>query len=599
MIQFHSNEKRDLSRINYARAGCYYYLSEHYFQRMLKLTSFYSGDMTHISDMSFFVQLLREGKPTRYHYYGDVGSLRIIEPVVYVDIALTDVDQIRLRGARGAGLRLDLESNMEGRGAAALDSVARLKDGSWEGVFGKHGYMRFQALKGSVEVKAEYDYEKGQYACFQVSFLPDESGCFEAVCHSYMGAFAPPAEYTPFDEVRQANIKSYLDFYNNYKGLPLKEYKTLIEDTIYVTWSHVVKADGFMKSPMILMHHNALASCMSWQQSYNGMAFQGDPVEGFRLIETMLLYQAPVNGMLPGSISPGSVGDGIMQPPLQGFALDLLTRRCGEEFITKEMAERMLPKLSRWVDYWTTYRNAGRGDELIAINNPNESGWDDASCFKKGFPASDSGTITLLIESMYACATLARRAGLKDEEAKWTERGDKLLSILVKEFWNGERFVTKVKGEDVDSDSLADYIPIMLGERLPQDIIDKCAQVLTEEGNYLSPIGLCSESMRSELCHWGFHFVLGRVVAPQQMFITVGLYLAGKKEEAKLIARRWCDVVAERGLRLGFKPYNEYPINGEPADMLLEPQAGDGWSWCGWSACNTMTILQVVLGEQE
>ena len=365
MIQFHSNEKRDLSRIDYSVAGSYYYLSEDYFQRNLKLTAFYTGEMTSASDMSFYVQLLSSGEPTRYHYYGDVGSLRIIEPVVYADIAFTNDDLFRIRGFRGAGVRLDLASNTEGRGAAALESVARLKDGSWEGVFGKHGYMRFIALKGSVEVKAEYDYEAGKYSCFEVSFLPGEDGTFEAVCHTYFDRFEAPAAYPTFDEVREANIKSYLDFYNNYKNLPLKEYGELIEDTIFVTWSHVMREKGYMQTPMIMMHHNALACAMSWQQAYNGMALLNNPVECFRLIETMFLYQTPVNGALPGNVAPGSIGDGMLQAPLQGCALNLVTRLCGEEFITKEMAEKLLPRFIRWVEFWTTYRTLGRQMENI------------------------------------------------------------------------------------------------------------------------------------------------------------------------------------------------------------------------------------------
>ena len=38
MIYFHSNEKRDLSRIDYSVAGSYYYLTEDYFKRSLKLS---------------------------------------------------------------------------------------------------------------------------------------------------------------------------------------------------------------------------------------------------------------------------------------------------------------------------------------------------------------------------------------------------------------------------------------------------------------------------------------------------------------------------------------------------------------------------------
>ncbi len=596
MIYFHSNEKRGLSRINYARAGCYWNLNEDYFQRILRLTALHGGDMTNVTDLSFFVQLLNKGEPSRYHYYGDVGSLRLIDEKVYVDVAFTDKGQVRWRGFRGAGLRLDLCSMTEGRGAAGLDSVARLKDGSFEAVFRKHGYMRFIALRGSVEVKAEYDYELDKYACFEVSFLPDEEGRFEAVFHDYPLVFEAPEAYEDFDAIREENIASYKDFYKHYKGLP-EEYAGLVEDTIYVTWSHVLRAGGFVKSPMILMHYNALGSAFSWQQSYNGMAMFGDPVEGFRLIETMLLYQNPINGNLPSTVNPASVNDVGRQAPLQGFALNLLVRRCGEDFITPEMAGSMLPKLGRWVNFWTTYRNAGRGDDVTAIHNPNESGWDDASIFRDGFPASNSDTIGMLIECMYACATLARRLGDKEQEAHWQGRADKLLDTLINEYWDGEKFVTKVNGKNVDCMSLACYQPIFLGDRLPQHIIDKIAETVTEEGQFLSPVGLCTENMNSPLCHWGFHFVLGRAVAPAQMFISVGLYLAGKTEEAKKIARRWCDTVKERGLRLGFQPYETYLHNGEPAHMLMQPVIGDSWSWCGWSACTTMTMLELVLGD--
>ncbi len=599
MIQFHSNEKRDLSRINYARAGSYFYLNEDYFKRILRLTPFKSGDMTMYSDMSFWVQLLQDGKPIRYHYYGDPGSLKIINVDVYAEIALTDASQVRFRGTTGVGLRLDLDSNMEGATAAALDSFAYLKDGTVEGVFGKHGYLRFEALKGKLDIDSVYDYEKGQYTRFNVSFLPDEDGCFEAVMIDSDAAIVKPETYKPFDEVTKETIQSYLDFYKNYKGLPQgKEYKTLLEDVIYVTWSHVVKQGGMVKSPMILFHYNAIAAAMSWQQSYNGMAFLGNPEEGFRLIANMFLYQSESNGSLPGSVTPSTVGEGGVQAPLQGFALTLLCRQCGEDFITREMASDLLPKMAKWVNYWTTYRVSGFGEDVIAINNPNESGWDDSSNWKNRFPCSNADNLALLTECMYACEILARRAGKPDDEAYWKKRADRLLGIIVNDYWNGERFVSKTKDGVVDSQSLACYIPILLGDRLPQNIIDKCAEVLTEEGNFLSDMGLCSESMRSELCHWGWHFVLGRVVAPQQMYTSVGLYLAGKKKEAKLIASRWCETVKELGPRLGFKPYTEYPLTGKPADFLVEPECGDGWSWCAWSACPTMTMLQIVLGDE-
>ena len=41
-----------------------------------------------------------------------------------------------------------------GNGAAALDSIVRLKDGSVEGIFGKHGNLRFVPIRG---LAAEYN----------------------------------------------------------------------------------------------------------------------------------------------------------------------------------------------------------------------------------------------------------------------------------------------------------------------------------------------------------------------------------------------------------------------------------------------------------
>ena len=594
---FQSNERRELIRIAYARAGCYFFLQEDYFRRILKLSGVLSGDMTQISDMSFFLHMLNEGEPERYHYYGDEGSLCLISPTRYVDVALTDEDQIRFRGSQNAGLRLELSSNMEGNGAKALDSIARVKDGSVEGIFGRHGNLRFAALQGTIEYKAEYNAEKGCYSCLSVDFLPDADGCFEVAMLSYFGNGLLPETYRSFETLREENKKSYADFFLNYKIIPEK-YKSLAEDAIYVTWSHVMKPAGFVKSPMIMMHYNCLAAGFSWQQSYNGMALQGNPAEGFRLISNMFLYQNPINGSLPSTVSPGNVGDFGCQPPLQGFALKLLVRRCGEEFITKDMALDLLPKFEQWIEFWETFRSAGRGDDVTAINNPNESGWDDASIFRDGFPVSNADTLALLTECMYACSMLARRAGLTSKETEWKERADGLLNTIITEFWNGEKFVTKLRGKEVDCMSLACYQPILLGDRLPKDITSKVAQKLLEEGTFLTPIGLCTESMKSPLCHWGWHFVLGRVVAPANMFCCVGLWLAGEKEAARKIAGAWCDNAQENGIRLGFKPYNVYPLTGKPADTLMEPEVGDGWIWCGWSACNTMTMLQIVLSDE-
>ncbi len=596
-MRIEANEKNSLLRLAYGRENCYWALHEDYYRRELYMIAALGGERGNTSDLRFDLHYLEQGKQVRCDYFGDEGSLTLRTRATWSELLLTGEDQIRFRGQQGTGLCLALRSMIESRGAAALRSVVRRKDGTVEAAMGKYGMLRFRALRGSIEFRAPYDEEKGAYTAFELDFLPDAEGCYEVAMLTFPTAGgAMPDAYRSFEALREENLRAFSAFFAHYRPVP-QRWRALEEELVYTVWSNIMKPQGFVKSPLVMMHRNCLSTAMAWQQSYNAMSMLGDPAAGFRLIESMFRYQNPVNGALPVDVNPGALNDSNTQPPLQGFALTFLVRQCGEAFITPEMAAGLLPRFERWIGFWTTWRSAGRGDDLAAIHNPNESGWDDASIFVKGFPAINADTQAMLIECMYACAILAGRAGDPEREKDWKRRADRLLNTLVTEFWDGEKFVTKYHGEPVESMSLACYQPIMLGDRLPKEISRVIAEKLTEEGHFLSPIGLCTESMRSPMCHWGWHFTLGRVIGPANMFCAVGLALAGEKEAARLIAERWCANAALRGPRLGFKPYTEYPLTGKPADTVVQPHIGDSWSWTSWSACATLTMLETVFDE--
>jgi glycogen debranching enzyme len=295
----------------------------------------------------------------------------------------------------------------------------------------------------------------------------------------------------------------------------------------------------------------------------------------------------------------GGAASGV-QPSFQGFALDALIRWAGDDFLTTEECARMYPKFEKWTEFWLKYKNAGRGDDVTAINSPHDSGWDDASIFKDGFPTQNPDVIAFLIDMMYMTARLAKGCGKTAEADSWNARADRLLDTLVREFWDGEKFVTFANGKPVDSMSLACYQPIMLGDRLPQEIVDKIAERLTEDGDFLCEIGLCTESLKSPLCDYSANtFVSGRVVAPPHLILTAGLNLAGKKKEAAKIARRWCDNVNKNGIILGFAPYEYYKLTGKKADITYGPVASDGWCWSPWAAGPTMAMITHIIPEAD
>ncbi|MDR0819006.1 MAG: hypothetical protein LBN43_05500 [Oscillospiraceae bacterium] len=599
-----THEKFNLLRSPYPRGGSAFYLYEDFYARLLRLTNFKSMDMNNSSDFIFDLKLTQNGMPVKYDYTADAGSIKLTgETGGAVEIVLTNRDHLRIRGTN-AGLRLELRGAIDGRGAAAVEGVYPLPNGSGtEAIFGKYGKIMFKALTGSLVIDAPYNYAKGAYDEFVVNLLPDtQSGGFDAALHEYVNEYIEYPNYEPFDELISENNADFAEWKKKYPPVA-KGYEETAEYAQWVVWSHRTKVTGGFSSNMILFHYQWLAGAASWQQSYAAMPLQNDPYEAWKLICAMFDYQdkrtGRINSMAIFDMEPATSGGGNHhQAPFQGFALDFLIRRCGDAFLTPAECIRMYPKFAKWANFWTTYRSADRGDDLIALTTPHQSGWDDASNFHKGFPTSSPDVIAFLVILFEACSRLAKGAGEDAAADDWTVRSKKLLDILINEFWDGEKFITRKDGEVVDSMSLACYQPILLGDRLPREIIDKIAAKITDESEFLSPVGLASESLKSPIINFERNFVLGKVVAPANMILSVGLSLAGKTKEADLIARRFCDKVKKEGIILGFVPVDTYPLTGEKVPVFNEPNAGDGWPWNTWSANCFLIMASSVIQNQ-
>lgn len=235
---------------------------------------------------------------------------------------------------------------------------------------------------------------------------------------------------------------------------------------------------------------------VSWQQTYNAMATLNDPGEAWRLFCAMFEYQDENTGALSFCVDYfGRAKGGTPQPPFQGLGFSFLYGIFGDDFLSYDECVRMYPKMKKWLEFWLVNRNAGRGDDVTAILSSHESGWDDASIFNDGFPAENPDVISYVILCMEALSRMAECSHQYAAAAEWSRRSRKLVDTLVNEFWDGEKFITRVNGKPVESMSEICYLPIILGKRLPGHIIDKVAEKLTDEKTFLSPIGLCGESM--------------------------------------------------------------------------------------------------------
>lgn len=595
---FGTNEKFNLQRATFARSASAFFIFEDYYTHLLRLSNYKPAAMVMTSPFLFNLRLMHGKSEVRYTYFSDAGSLRMDSETGDVRFALTDREQMRIIG-QGVTLRIELCPAVPEMGMTACHGVRSLPGGAYEAVFGTFGKFLFKPLKGKVETICPWNEEKSGYDSVIFDLVPDETGIFETAVHDDMIEFdIDDTMYQHFDDIVSESLESYEDFRKKYRK-PARGYEELFDYAVYEIWSHRTKASGGFKEPGILFQCS-ISGVFSWQQSYHGMTMLGDPKEGWRQICSLFRYQDERTGRLPSFIFYVGGANPGMQPPFQGFALDTLIRMAGDDFLTADECEAMYPRFVKWIEYWLNTRSAGRGDDVTAINNPNESGWDDASIFRDGFPVQNPDIMAFMTALMDMASRLAKGCGKTSDAENWKSRSGKLLDTLVNEFWDGDKFATFVNGKPVDSMSVVCYQPILLGDRLPQDIIDKCAERLTEEGHFLTEIGLATESLKSPLCDYSARtFIAGRVVAPPHMPILVGLNAAGKKKEAALIARRWCDNVKEKGIILGFAPYEYYKLTGEKADITHGPVASDGWSWSPWAACCTLMMITSIIPEGE
>ena len=102
-----------------------------------------------------------------------------------------------------------------------------------------------------------------------------------------------------------------------------------------------------------------------------------------------------------------------------------------------------------------------------------------------------------------------------------------------------------------ESDSLLNFLPLVLGERLPTDLRRPLIAGLLAPGRFLTDFGLATESPASPRYEPDGYW-RGPIWAPPQLLIADGLQRMGEDPAARTIARRFCHAVAQSGCAENF-----------------------------------------------
>jgi len=119
-----------------------------------------------------------------------------------------------------------------------------------------------------------------------------------------------------------------------------------------------------------------------------------------------------------------------------------------------------------------------------------------------------------------------------------------MLARMIKKLWNGKQFVSRqafTGNVTENSDSLLNFMPIMLGQRLPTEIRDRLIEALQPDGRFVTPFGPAMENPKSPL-YMPNGYWHGPVWPGPTLQIVDGLRRAGADELASEIAQRYCNL---------------------------------------------------------
>ncbi|MBR4692911.1 MAG: hypothetical protein IKP17_09145 [Oscillospiraceae bacterium] len=468
---------------------------------------------------------------------------------------------VRIKGTDGLTLRLI--PNLGRFGGTLVD----LKDGTWQFSFNTTtallltftGKLQpFGRMSGSLEGATGASFD----------IVPDENGVVDVGVEEYFidAIHRPLEEYPSYEEC----VRSYQDEFDAFceevcPSLP-EAWEPMRRKALWTIFGLMVEPDDndagetIFKHSMIKMLHGTFEHVSGWQQAMHVICLsEKDPKLCWTILRGLFDYQ-DANGRIADILTDVNWPRNAMKPPIQGLALmHLLDNDPQLAAVSREDAEHIYQGIVRWSEFFFLCRDRNN-DGLMENIGAVETGWEDAPYFNVGFPLASPDMNSYLAIQLEAQARLGRLLG-KDEAvcAGFEARSKEMVQKIIKAFWDGEKWTAY--NSDTGKRSATETISLMgaliLGKRLPQDIIDKTVATLWAKGKYLTPYGLATEALDSP--YFNHAFAQGSIIPPAQLIFCLALEACGRFDLAKEAGLNYIGNLKANGL---FHTHNA--LTGKP-----------------------------------
>ncbi|GGA48503.1 MGH1-like glycoside hydrolase domain-containing protein [Paenibacillus physcomitrellae] len=388
----------------------------------------------------------------------------------------------------------------------------------------------------------------------RLRIVPDETGRVDFQVQRFDLTYRPKP-YLPYEDNRAAKEQAFSQFLGQMPKLP-EVYREAAELALYINWSSVVEPEGYVKAPAMLMTKSYMNFIWSWDYAFNALAMcQGWEQLAYDQFLAMVHVQDE-DGAYPDCFNARKLIRGFVKPPVQGFILDRML-----EFAVppQEVLETLYGSVSRLTRWWLDFRTGEDG--LPLYHHGNDSGWDNGTAFAAGVPIQSPDLCTWLILQMDFLKRMALQLGKPDEADEWNAKADSLLAAMLDVLVEGDRFTALKVPENIrtGSNSLLLFVPLLLGERLPEELRRSMLEDLLSPGRFQTAFGFASEAVDSvyfvEDGYWR-----GAVWPPLAYILSEILRINGREQEARENARTFCDNCVRAGFAENYSALDGHPL---------------------------------------
>jgi hypothetical protein len=423
-----------------------------------------------------------------------------------------------------------------------------------------------------------------------LEITPDGDGVLQLAFEEYTSEpeHRPTEKYPTYAEC-VADVKRDFDGFcaSVAPGLPA-QYETKRLQALWCTWNMLVDPDGetSYKHTMVKMIHSLFEAAFVWQQPMQAVWLSSDLKLAWEIFYSAFDHQS-VDGRIIDALGFNGSQVDAMKPPVHGLALLWLMDNCDLSGVSAESKEFVWQGLVRWTEFFMKFRDRNR-DGIAEYQSILETGWEDAPYFSVGFPCATPDLNAFLALQMEAVARLGRDIGKPADVCdEWQERSEALVKKIVERFWDGESWFAynSETGEKSDSATVALYITLLLGKRLPGEIIDKSVKFIFSEDGFNTPYGLATESPKSE--YFTHQFTRGSIIPPAEFLMCLALEACGESELAKKVANEYAAILRDHGF---FHIHNAVTGN---EDRTLTGFGERGLFWSAWASSCYLYLARV------